>query len=80
MLSADNVVVFNIVLALIAVSVDDSTKSPYIVNSKSGSELNRTVERNVEGERSLVYCERRNTRETEVIGVGIEPLTKGKIK
>jgi hypothetical protein len=28
----------------------------------------------------LVYCERRNTRETEVAGVRIEPLTKGKIK
>jgi hypothetical protein len=39
-----------------------------------------TVRRNVEGERSLVYCERRNTRETEVAGVEIEPLTKGKIK
>jgi hypothetical protein len=38
------------------------------------------VGRNVEGERSLVYCERRNTRETEVVGVGIEPLTMGKIK
>jgi hypothetical protein len=38
------------------------------------------VGRNIEGERCLVYCERRNTRETEVAGVGIEPLTKGKIK
>jgi hypothetical protein len=38
------------------------------------------VGRNVEGERSLVYCERRNTQETEVARVGIEPLTKGKIK
>jgi len=51
-----------------------------LIDNAVGYLLCYHVGRNVEGERSLVYCERRNTWETKVAGVGIEPLTKGKIK
>jgi hypothetical protein len=51
-----------------------------LIDNAVGCLLCYHVGRNVKGERSLVYCERRNTREIKVAGVGIEPLTKGKIK
>jgi hypothetical protein len=51
-----------------------------LIDNTVGRLLCYHVRRNVEGERSLVYCERRNTQETEVTRVGIEPLIKEKIK